>query len=114
MSSKSGILLLLIPLLMMSLAHATSQQHWDLSIDRITVLPLNGEVQQGQPLTLTIYIRNKESKVTEDDLGRELGRMRRPGKIPRWVRDYSELKEWAISLLKSHGETFSRRSTDKE
>ncbi len=53
-------------------------------------------------------------KVSEDDLGRELGRMRRQGKIPRWVRDYSELKDWAISLLKSHGETFSRKSTDKE
>ncbi len=63
MSSKSGTLLLLLPLLLMPLAHATSQQQWDLSIDRITVLPLNGEVQQGQPLTLTIYIRNKESRV---------------------------------------------------
>jgi len=53
-------------------------------------------------------------KISEDDLGRELGRMRRQGKIPRWVRDYSELREWAISLLKSHGETFSHSSTEKE
>jgi len=52
-------------------------------------------------------------KISEDDLGRELGRMRLQGKIPRWVRDYSELREWAISLLKSHGVTFSRRSVDK-
>ncbi len=62
MTPKSGSLLLLI-LLMLPLVKVTPQQQWDLSIDRITVLPLNGEVQQGQPLTLTIYVRNKESRV---------------------------------------------------
>ncbi len=50
----------------------------------------------------------------EEALGRELGMMRRKGKIPRWIRDYSELREWATSLLKSHGETFSHKSTNKK
>ena len=62
MTSRSGSLLLLI-LLILPLARVAPQQQWDLSIDRITVLPLNGEVQQGQPLTLTIYVRNKEPRV---------------------------------------------------
>ncbi len=63
MSIKSGSLLLLLTLFMIPSLQAASQQQWDLSIDRVTVLPLNGEVQQGQPLTLTIYVRNKESRV---------------------------------------------------
>ncbi len=62
MTTRSGSLLLLI-LLVLPLVRAAPQQQWDLSIDRITVLPLNGEVQQGQPLTLTVYIRNRESRI---------------------------------------------------
>ena len=50
----------------------------------------------------------------EEALGRELGVMRRKGKIPRWIRDYHELREWAASLLKSHGETFSHKSASKK
>jgi len=50
----------------------------------------------------------------EEALGRELGAMRRQGKIPRWIRDYSELREWAASLLKFYGETFSHKSTGKK
>lgn len=42
-----------------------------------------------------------------NDLGREMKRMRSEGKIPRWLKDYSELREWTISLIRSCRESFS-------
>ncbi len=38
-------------------------------------------------------------KLTPEDLGRKLGKMRREGVIPRWTRDYSQVREWASMII---------------
>lgn len=54
--------LLVIPLVLtlIPMLSAHTQSAWDLSIDKVTLFPLNAEVQQGQPLIVTIYVKNKE------------------------------------------------------
>ncbi len=39
-------------------------------------------------------------KLDPDELGRKLGEMKREGKIPRWVGDYSQIREWSSMLVK--------------
>ncbi|RDD53802.1 MAG: hypothetical protein BA066_02635 [Candidatus Korarchaeota archaeon NZ13-K] len=53
-------LLLMILVLFASPYIVSSQSSWDLSILRVTVFPPDAEVQQGQPLLLTIYVGNNE------------------------------------------------------
>ncbi len=50
--------------------------------------------------------------MNEEELGRSLGKMRGLGKIPKWIRDFSQLREWSRSLLRSRGETFSLEKGD--
>ncbi len=52
------LVMLLIPLLSIG-----AQQQWDLGVDKVSVSPLNGEVQQGEPLLLSIYVRNYEDRL---------------------------------------------------
>ncbi len=61
-SKVRGLSVLLIAISVVVIPVA-SQGQWDLSVDKVSVLPLNGEVQQGQPLLLSIYVRNHESRV---------------------------------------------------
>ncbi len=63
MRARSGLLAILLLLTVIPAARSVSQRQWDLSVEKVTVLPLTGEVQQGQPLTLTVYVRNKESRI---------------------------------------------------
>ncbi len=39
-------------------------------------------------------------KLDPDEMGRKLGEMKREGKIPRWIKDYSQLREWSSMLVK--------------
>ncbi len=41
----------------------------------------------------------KRLKLTTEDLGRKLGEMRKEGVIPRWTKDYSQIREWASMLI---------------
>jgi len=50
-----------IILLLILIAQASAEQTWDLSILRVNLYPPNAEVQQGQPLMVTIYVGNKEA-----------------------------------------------------
>jgi len=75
--------------------------------------PTDLEILRAIALTEGFREAAADLGISEDKLGRELGRMRRQGKIPRWIRDYSELRDWAISLLKSRRETFSPKSSNK-
>ncbi len=49
-----------IILLLILIAQASAEQTWDLSILRVNLYPPNAEVQQGQPLLITIYVGNNE------------------------------------------------------
>ncbi len=49
-----------IIILLILVAQASAEQTWDLSISRVNLYPPNAEVQQGQPLLITIYVRNNE------------------------------------------------------
>jgi len=59
---RKGVIILLIALLF-NILPAMSQSQWDLGIDTVKLFPVNGEVQQGEPLYLSIYIRNHERKI---------------------------------------------------
>ncbi len=52
------LLMLFIPFLLIE-----AQQQWDLGVNKVSVSPLNGEVQQGEPLLLSIYVRNYEDRL---------------------------------------------------
>ncbi len=58
MSRKA--LLAISVIIFLSSSQASSQPSWDLSIWRVTLFPPSAEVQQGQPLYLTIYVGNNE------------------------------------------------------
>jgi|YelNatPaOPRAMG01_1025707.scaffolds.fasta_scaffold52132_3 archaellum component FlaG (FlaF/FlaG flagellin family) len=49
-----------IILLLILIAQASAEQTWDLSILRVNLYPPDAEVQQGQPLMITIYVGNNE------------------------------------------------------
>lgn len=49
----------------------------------------------------------------EKKLGKEMKRLRSEGKLPRWLRDYSELREWTISLIRTWGKSFSPEPVDQ-
>ncbi len=59
---RKGFIILLIALLFNTLP-VMSQNQWDLGIDTVKLFPINGEVQQGEPLYLSVYIRNHERKL---------------------------------------------------
>ncbi|MCS7103872.1 MAG: hypothetical protein NZ992_08365, partial [Candidatus Korarchaeum sp.] len=59
MRCKSLVLISAL-VLFISLPQASSQPNWDISILRVTLFPPDAEVQQGQPLLITIYIGNNE------------------------------------------------------
>ncbi len=59
---RKGLIILLIAL-SLNMLPVMSQSQWDLGIDTVKVFPVNGEVQQGEPLYLSIYIRNHERKL---------------------------------------------------
>ncbi len=39
-------------------------------------------------------------KLQPEEFGRVLGKMRKEGKLPRWTRDYSQVRAWACTLLR--------------
>ncbi|MEM0268099.1 MAG: CARDB domain-containing protein [Candidatus Korarchaeum sp.] len=55
-----GLMLISVMVILVSLSQASSQSTWDLSVLRVTLFPPDAEVQQGQPLLITIYIGNNE------------------------------------------------------
>ncbi len=60
MKVRRKVFIILLVALSFNILPVMSQNQWDLGIDIVKLFPVNGEVQQGKPLYISIYIRNHE------------------------------------------------------
>ncbi len=63
-----------------------------LTEDNVTVVKILSESK-------SFFNAAEKLKLTPEALGRELGRMKKEGVIPRWAKDYTQIREWASMLV---------------